>query len=117
MGAELPEQDIITFKTFFGIFLKVIYVVRKIITTLVAFIFSMGILLAFTEHLSLGNGIYLAFVSAFTVGYGDIVPHTSLGRTICVIFLPITGMLLTGIIVAAAINAIDLGLKNDDGKT
>ncbi len=103
--------DIITFKTFFGIFLKVIYVVRKIISTMVLFIVAMGFLLAFVEGLSIGNGVYLAFVSAFTVGYGDIVPRTLLGRTICVIVLPITGMLLTGIIVAAAITAIDRGLK------
>ncbi|NPA75119.1 MAG: two pore domain potassium channel family protein [Euryarchaeota archaeon] len=111
MDVDVPETDLITFKTFFGIFLKVIYVLRKIVTTMVAFIFIMGIFLAFIEKLSLGDGIYLAFVSAFTVGYGDIVPHTLLGRVVCVIILPITGMLLTGIIVAAAIAAIDRGLK------
>ncbi len=117
IGGGSPEDDdrkmanIIGFRTFFGIFLKIIYVVRKIIVTLLLFILLMGVLLSFVEGLSLSDGIYFAFVSALTVGYGDIVPHTLLGRIIAVFILPITGMLITGIMVAAAINAIDRGLR------
>ncbi len=106
---EIP--NIIRFKVFFRIFLKVIYVVRNIISTLLLFIFLMGILLGYIEGIGIGNGIYFAFVSALTLGYGDIVPHTILGKIIAVFILPITGMLITGIIVAAAINAIDRGLR------
>ncbi len=107
---EYPE---IGFKAFFGIFIKVIYVVRKIVITLFIFIIVMGILLAFLEGLSIWNGIYFAFVTALTLGYGDIVPHTGIGKFICAIVLPITGMLLTGIMVAAAIAAINRGLEEE----
>ncbi len=108
---EVENYEPIGFRTFFGIFLKVIYVLRKIVITLFIFIIVMGFLLSIVERLSIWDGIYFAFVSALTVGYGDIVPHTAIGRIICAIVLPITGMLLTGIMVAAAINAIDRGLR------
>ncbi len=113
---ELKRVNVIGFKTFFSIYLKIIYVVRKILITLLVFIIIMGVILALVEGLSLGNGIYFAFVSALTVGYGDIVPHTLLGRIIAVFLLPITGMLITGIMVAAAIQAIDRGVKREMNK-
>ena len=107
------EYPSIGFKTFFGIFMKVIYVVRKIVITLFVFIIIMGILLAFLDGLGIWNGIYFAFVTALTLGYGDIVPHTAVGKFICAILLPTTGMVFSGIIVAAAIAAINKGLEEE----
>ncbi len=102
-------EDIISFRDFFRIFLKVMYAMRKILTALFTFIILLGILVGHTEGIGWSNGIYLAFVSALTVGYGDITPHTTIGRFVCVGILPITGMLLTGIMVAGAIKAIEIG--------
>jgi len=112
----VENYPIIGFKTFFGIFLKIIYVLRKIVITLFLFVILMGIVLAYLEGLSIGNGIYFAFVTALTLGYGDIVPHTAISKFICGIILPLTGMLLTGIMVAAAIHAIERGVKGKIGK-
>ena len=102
-------EDIISFRDFFRIFLKVMYAMRKILTALFTFIILLGILVGHIEGIGWANGIYLAFVSALTVGYGDITPHTTLGRFVCVGILPVTGMLLTGIMVAGAIKAIEIG--------
>jgi len=113
---DVADFPVIGFKTFFGIFLKVIYVLRKIVITLFGFIITMGFVLSFVENIGIWDALYFAFVSALTVGYGDIVPRTAVGRFICVILLPITGMLLTGIMVAAAINAIDRGVKKERGE-
>lgn len=101
--------SIISFRDFFRIFLKVMYAMRKILTALFSFIILLGILVGHIEGIGWTDGIYLAFVSALTVGYGDITPNTTIGRFICVAILPITGMLLTGIMVAGAINAIEIG--------
>jgi voltage-gated potassium channel Kch len=42
---------------------------------------------AATEHLSVPTGIYWAVTTATTVGYGDITPHTHLGRFIAVMVM------------------------------
>ncbi len=107
-------ESIISFRDFFRIFLKVIYAMRKILTALFSFIIGIGILVGYIEHIGFWNGIYLAFVSALTVGYGDLTPKTAIGKFLCVGVLPIIGMLLTGIMVAGAIKAIEIG--NEDMK-
>jgi len=102
-------KSIISFRDFFRIFLKVIYAMRNILTALFSFIIIIGIGIGYIEHIGMWNGIYLAFTSALTVGYGDITPKTALGKFLCVGILPIIGMLLTGIMVAGAIKAIEIG--------
>jgi len=111
MISDIEHTKVITFKTFFGLFLRIIYALRSIIITLLIFIVAVGVLVAYVEGFSIADGVYLAFVSALTVGYGDIVPRTGVGRFLCAIVLPITGMLITGIMVAAAVNAIDRGIR------
>ena len=105
-------ESIISFRDFFHIFLLVIYAMRKILTALFTFIILIGILVGYIEHIGFWNGIYLAFVSALTVGYGDLTPKTGIGKFLCVGVLPIIGMLLTGIMVAGAIKAIEIGNEN-----
>jgi len=106
---EESIEDIISFRDFFRIFMKVMYALRKIIVGLVTFIIAVGLLIGHIEGIGYGNGVYLAFVSALTVGYGDITPTTTLSRILCVGVLPVAGMLMTGIMVAGAIKAIEIG--------
>ena len=42
---------------------------------------------AATEHLSVPTGIYWSVTTATTVGYGDITPHTHVGRLIAVLVM------------------------------
>lgn len=58
-----------------------------------------GILIHFAEGMSLGDGIWWAFVTATTVGYGDISPHTLYGRIIAM-FLMIVGIGLLGTVTS-----------------
>ena len=58
-----------------------------------------GVLIHFAEGMSLSDGIWWAFVTATTVGYGDISPHTLYGRIIAM-FLMIVGIGLLGTVTS-----------------
>ncbi|MDO5156579.1 MAG: ion channel [Eubacteriales bacterium] len=54
-----------------------------------------GVLIHFAEGMSISDGIWWAFVTASTVGYGDISPQTFYGRVIAM-FLMLVGIGLIG---------------------
>jgi len=57
------------------------------------------------EGLPIGVSIYFSFITGFTVGYGDIVPHTAVGRFVAVL-LGFIGILFTGVVVAVTVRAV-----------
>lgn len=54
-----------------------------------------GVSIHFAEGMSYADGIWWAFVTAATVGYGDISPHTFYGRVIAMILM-VVGIGLLG---------------------
>ena len=52
-----------------------------------------------------GLEFYYSFVTMTTLGYGDIVPGTAIGRIVSVL-LGLVGILFTGVVVAAAVQAV-----------
>jgi uncharacterized membrane protein len=71
-------------------------------------------LIAYAEQLPFGDALYFAFVTGLTVGYGDIVATTTIGRIISIL-LGLTGILFTGLVVAAAVHSLQLALKEVHG--
>jgi voltage-gated potassium channel len=57
-----------------------------------------------------GESLYFSGVTALTIGYGDLVPHTVFGRCICLL-LAVVGITLTGIVAAAAVKALELQMQ------
>ncbi|KRK70968.1 ion channel [Lacticaseibacillus nasuensis] len=55
---------------------------------------------AYAEHTDFANGLWWAIVTATTVGYGDIAPHTLLGRTVAVVLM-FTGIGLIGTLTSS----------------
>lgn len=58
-----------------------------------------GVLIHFAEDMSLADGIWWAFVTATTVGYGDISPHTFYGRIIAMVLM-VVGIGLLGTVTS-----------------
>ena len=68
-----------------------------------------GFLLARFDNLAFHDGMYLAFITAFTVGFGDLSPKSH-GARVVAIGLAFTCLLLLGILVAVAVHALDVAL-------
>ncbi len=85
-------------------------VVWPILSVLLAVMLALGIAISFLEGWPVVDGIYFAFVSGLTIGYGDLVPKTLLSRTLA-ICIGFTGVLLTGLVAAVGVQALTSALK------
>lgn len=73
-----------------------------------------GGLFAVFEHVNFFDGIWWALVTAFTVGYGDTVPHTAAGRALGVILMSFTVFVMIPLITARIAAKM---IVNDDAFT
>jgi len=71
-----------------------------------------GFLLAGLEDLSIGAGLYFAWVTGTTVGYGDLTPTSGASRLVAII-IALLGILFTGIVVALALEAAKLSIRKN----
>ena len=74
-------------------------------------IVAMGQVVGQRESWSRFDSLYWSFITATTVGYGDIRPLHKLSKTISIL-IALTGMIFTGIIVALAINAASISFSS-----
>ncbi len=56
------------------------------------------------------DSVYWSFVTATTVGYGDVRPTKRRSKVIAVV-IAILGLLLTGILIAIAVRAATMGMQ------
>ena len=57
------------------------------------------------EGIDFGSSVYFAFITGFTVGYGDIVPVTGTGRVIAVL-ISLIGILFIALLTAISVRAL-----------
>jgi len=69
-----------------------------------------GFLLARFDRLPLEEAIYLAFITAFTVGFGDVTPKSRGARGVSIV-LAFVGLILVGVLVGIAVHAFDIALE------
>jgi len=86
-------------------FFKITWNLLALYLMFLAFIMAGAVAIVAVEKVSFGKAVYFSFITGLTVGYGDIVPGTATGRVISV-FLAVVGILLTGVVVAVAVEAL-----------
>jgi hypothetical protein len=88
-------------------------VVWPVLSGLLAIIVGLGLVIGVFEHWSVQDSIYFAFVSGLTIGYGDFAPKTLLTR-ILAILIGICGILLTALVAAVAVKALNEALGHPE---
>lgn len=89
----------------------------KFTLSFISFLFLSGGILCLVEPslTNYGDSLWYAFISATTVGYGDFVATTFIGRMV-VVCLTIYGLLFFGCLSAVIINYYNsLAKKGDEG--
>ena len=86
-------------------FFRGLVFVWPLLISLGLFITLLGHIVGRLESWDKFDAIYWAFITATTVGYGDIRPISRLSKVLSV-FIALNGMVFTGIMVALAVNAV-----------
>ena len=67
--------------------------------------------IAYFEKIPFADALYFTFVTATTIGYGDIAPVTLMGRVVAIL-TGLQGLLITGLITAVAVYALRKSIDN-----
>jgi len=90
-----------------------IWLTLPLLLTLAIVITLLGQTVGKREGWSHFDSFYWSFITATTVGYGDIRPSAR-GSRITALLIAILGLIFTGIIIAVAVHAATLGLNAID---
>lgn len=74
------------------------------------FIIIIGLIAGYRESWNRLDSLYWSFITATTVGYGDIRPTRPLTKILSIV-IAFAGLVFTGIVVALAINAATVAFK------
>ena len=78
--------------------------VWPVFSLLIGLMVSLGLLIGHLEGWKFFEGIYFAFVTGLTVGYGDLVPKLTTSRVLAIV-IGFTGILLTALLAAIGVRA------------
>jgi voltage-gated potassium channel len=95
---------------FVKLFFWSIYLVAPLLVFLSFFIILLGQIVCSIEKWGKFDGLYWSFITATTVGYGDIRPLKKVSKALSVA-IALVGIMLTGIIIAVTINTASIALE------
>ena len=84
---------------------------QAVFLALSALILGIAVVIRHLEKMPFGESLYFSFITGLTIGYGDIVVKTPFARLLAVL-LGLIGIIFTGIMVAAALRAVERSLKD-----
>ncbi len=83
-------------------FFKGLLMVYPLFLFFIFIIVILALIIKRTEKWSFGDSLYFAFITATTVGYGDMKPGRKSSRLVSVL-LAFVGLLFTGLVLALAV--------------
>ena len=86
-------------------FWRTIWHMRSVNLALFALIVINSWAISYVEKLPFGDALYFAFITGLTIGYGDIVVKTPVGRILAVL-TGFIGVLFSGMVIAVAVRAL-----------
>ena len=95
--------------TFLKLFAWSIYLVGPLLIFLSLIIITLGQIVTRIEKWTKFDGLYWSFVTATTLGYGDIRPITKVSKTLSIL-IALVGVMFTGLIIAVTLNTAAVAL-------
>ena len=92
-------------------FFIIIRRLQAVFLALSALILGIAVVIRHLEKMPFGESLYFSFITGLTIGYGDIVVKTPFARLLAVL-LGLIGIIFTGIMVAAALRAVERSLED-----
>jgi voltage-gated potassium channel len=102
--------------TFLKEFVFDLWLTSPLWLTLATAVTVLGQVVGKKEGWSRFDSFYWSFITATTVGYGDVRP-TKRGPRILAIMIALVGLMLTGILVAVAVHSATVALAAHDAAT
>ncbi len=98
---------------FFRYFFEIVWKVNHVIFALFIMFILGALVISKVEGVDIVNSIYFTFITGFTIGFGDITPHTIIGKVISII-IGIVGIIFTGLIVAISVRALSKAFEHEN---
>ncbi|WP_206035653.1 potassium channel family protein [Roseomonas sp. HF4] len=73
---------------------------------------GLGLAVALAEGWSAMDGLYFAFVTGLSIGYGDLVPH-GVATKVLAVAIGLTGLVFTGLVASIAVAAVQQALRQE----
>jgi hypothetical protein len=99
-------------RRFFQYLWKHLQVIWPVVSGLIGFQLSLGAVIGFLERWSVSETIYFTFVTALTIGYGDLAPKRITSRMIA-LAIAFSGILLMGLVAALGVRSLQEATKDE----
>ena len=85
---------------------KMLHFVRGTFLALLLVLLAFALITAKVDSISLTDALYFVFITALTVGYGDITPGSGITQAISVLS-GVVGVVFVGLLVAVSVRALE----------
>lgn len=92
-------------RMFFLALWRQLRVVWPILSGIILAMVLAGQVIGWLEGWGIGEALYFTFVTGFTIGYGDFVPHSFTTRVLASL-IGVAGIVLTGLVAAVSVQAL-----------